>query len=376
MNPLMRGKIYCSSQPENASIFINDSITGLKTPTTLTGILPGYYNITYRLENYRENTSTISVSSNLTSVFYTVLVDTTIWTDYNTINSSIVTNELSCIAVDNNNKLWIGTHMNGIIIYDGNQWLNYQAGDTRLPSNMIYSIVVSKQDNRKLLGTESGLVEYYGDGSNDLNVYKAPFYPIGTVRSMAVNSDSIAIATDNYIVTWRNSRFILNYPTESNSSNNIISSTIFDKNSNIWIGTKNSGVAQFLEEKWEFYTSPSNIISDQITALAVDNLGNIWVGHPGGYGLANGLSYYNGSWQTLYILPDGSSVNSLFADSKNRIWIGTNKGLVEKDGATAKLFNYDNTGLNIKNVSGAAEDKYGNIWITTSDAGLFKLKNP
>jgi ligand-binding sensor domain-containing protein len=376
-NPLMRGKIYCSSQPQGASIFINDSSTGAKTPNTLTGILPGYYNITFKLENHRNNVSLVTVSSNKTSFYYTVLVDTTVWQDYNTGNSPIITNELSCINIDNNNKLWIGTPRNGIIIFDGSQWLNYQTGSTRLPSNIIYSITTSKYDNRKFVGTESGLAEYYGDGSNDLNIYKAPFYPIGTVRSVVViNDTSVAIATDRYVVFWRSYMMTPSYPILSNSDDYIINKVVLGSNSHVWIGTKNSGVAQFLGEEWLFYTYPSDIISNQITALAADKSGNIWAGHPGGYALANGLSYYDGSWQTFYILPDGSSVNSLFVDSKNKLWIGTNKGLVEKDGAATKLFNYDNTGLNIKNVNGVEEDRDGNIWIITSDAGLFKLKKP
>ena len=376
-NPLMRGKIYCSSQPEGASIFINDSSVGAKTPNTLTGILPGYYNITYKLENHRDNVSLVTVSSNNISFCYTILVDTTVWQDYNKGNSPVITNELSCIDIDNNNKIWIGTPKNGIIIFDGSQWLNYQSGSTRLPSNKIYSIITSKYDNRKFVGTESGLAEYYGDGSNDLNIYKAPFYPIGTVRSVAVvNDTTVAIATDSYIVLWYPQKMVPAYPTLSNSEDYIINKLVLGKKSHIWIGTKNSGIAQFLGEEWEFYTYPSEIISNQVTALAADKSGNIWAGFPAGYALANGLSYYDGLWQTLYVLPDGSSVNSLFVDSKNRLWIGTNKGLVKKDGTTTKLFNYDNTGLNLKNVNGTDEDRYGNIWITTSDEGLFELKKP
>ena len=377
-NPLMRGKIYCTCQPQGATIFINDSSTGLITPTTLTGILPGYYNITYKLKDHRDNSSIVTVSSNTMSTFYTVLVDTTLWTDYNTDNSAIVTNELGCITVDKNNKIWIGTPKNGIIIIDGNQWLNYQTGATRLPSNNIYSITVSKYDNRKFVGTESGLAEYFGDGSNDLNIYKAPFYPIGTVRDVAViNDTSTVIATDKYTVFWTPRGMVPSYPTLVNSDDFIVNHIVVGKNAHIWIGTKNGGIAQYMGEEWEFYNSQTtNIGSDQISAMTTDNYGNIWAGHPAGSVLATGLSFYNGTWQSYYILPDGSSVNSLFVDSKDRLWVGTNKGLFEKDGAATKLYNYDNTGLNIKNVNGAAEDKYGNIWITTSDAGLFKLKKP
>ena len=378
-NPLMRGKIYCSSSPQKASIFINDSSTGLKTPTTITGLLPGYYNITYKIENHRDITSSVTIKSNSLSSLYSILVDTTVWRDFNTDNSGISTNELSCISIDNNNKIWIGTLNNGITILDGNQWFNYHFGGTRLPSNKIYSITTSRSDNKKWVGTESGLAEYYGDGSNDINVYKAPFYPIGTVRGVAAKNDgSLAIATDAYVVIWPKGGLMKpSYPTRSSSEDYLIDNIAFDKNSHIWFGTKKAGVAQSLGDVWELYTSPSSdIISNQITALTADNFGTIWIGHPGGYALANGLNYYDGAWQSLYILPDASSVNSLFFDKKNRLWVGTTKGLLEKDGSVTTLYNYDNTGLNITNVSGVAEDLDGNIWIITFESGLFRLKQP
>ena len=378
-NPMMRGKLYCSTIPEDAKIFINDSSTGLKTPSTLAGLLPGYYNVTYKLEDHRDITSSVTVKSNQTSNLYSILVDTTVWTDFNTNNSLISSDQLSCISVDNNNKVWIGTSDNGLNIYDGKLWLKYQSGGTRLPSNKIYSIITSPADNTKWVGTESGLVEYFGDGSNDLKIYKAPFYPIGTVRSVAVKADgSLAIATDAYVVIWpKGGSMIASYPIHSNSEDYLINNIAYGKNDHIWFGTKKAGVAQYLGEAWAYYISPSaNIISNQITAMTADNTGTIWIGHPGGYALANGLNYYDGAWQSLYILPNASSVNSLFFDHKNRLWIGTNKGLLLKDGGTTALYNYNNSGLPIENISGIAEDHNGNIWFTTFDSGLFRLKQP
>lgn len=375
-NPLMKGKINCTSQPSNASIFINDSSTGLSTPNILTNILPGNYQITYKLKDHSDINSTVTVSSNNTSSLYLRLVDTTLWNYFNTENSAIITNNLSCVAVDNNNKLWIGTSGNGVIVYDGFIWNNYQAGATFIPNNSISSIAVSSINNEKWVGTAGGLVEFYGDGPNDMKVYKSPFYPFGAVYSVAANKDTlISVATDTYIVLIHNGTMDVRYPTSSNSENDVIIATTIDKQNRTWVGTRGSGVAELLDVDWNYYTQQnSGISSNQITALAEDNSGNIWVGYPSGQALANGLSFYNGTWQKFYFLPNGANTNSLYVDSKNRLWVGTNKGLVEKDGDNITTFDFDNTGLNITNVNGVVEDKSGNIWITTSDAGLFKYK--
>ena len=61
-------------------------------------------------------------------------------------------------------------------------------------------------------------------------------------------------------------------------------------------------------------------------------------------------------------------------DDRDRLWVGTDNGLLKKDGASVIFYNYDITGLNLKNVSGAAVDKNGYIWITTYDSGLFRFR--
>ena len=205
-NPLMRGNIDCSSNPSKASIFINDSSTGLETPATIKGILPGYYSVTYKLENHRDNTTLVTVRSSNTSNLYSVLVDTTIWTDYNTGNSKIASDKLNCITIDNNNKIWIGSLDQGIIVYDGNQWSNYNRGSTRLPDNKINSLVTIRQNNNKLAGTDAGLAKYYGDGPNDLTVYGPPFYPtspVGPIAAIADEHDCPSNSVSHYcIAQW------------------------------------------------------------------------------------------------------------------------------------------------------------------------------
>ena len=149
---------------------------------------------------------------------------------------------------------------------------------------------------------------------------------------------------------------------------------IYGAADHIFIGTKNGGVAQRFGDQWIFYnTSNSNIYSNKITALAIDRSGIVWIG----YTLSDRLSYYDGTSWNLSIFTTTSSrykVNSIYVDNRNRLWVGTNNGLLKKDGASVIFYNYDNTGLNIKNVSGAVIDKNGYVWITTYDAGLFRFR--
>lgn len=368
-NTRMLGKINCTSLPTNASIFLDDSSTSLKTPATLGKLLPGNHKISYKYKDHRDNTLDLIVRSDSTTDAYGILVDTTVWKDYNTGNSMIITNKLSCIACDNDNKLWIGTTANGIMIYNGLSWLHYSAvGGMTLPNNDVICITIP-QTNIKWVGTKVGLAIYYGDGPTAHTVDTT------AIRAITYFNNSIAYPSNNHVNLLTSTSNSALSPDPFEYGKDIITAIVHSKNY-LWIGTKKSGIAYYLVDEWKYITQTSSgVLSNSISTMTTDNSENIFVGYPAGTAIGNGISFYNGnSWQVYYILPSGASTNSLYVDSKNRLWVGTNKGLVEKDGETVTQFNFDNTGLNITNVSGAVEDKSGNIWITTSDAGLFKYK--
>ena len=123
-NPAMLGSINLTSTPSNASVFINDSNTSKKTPVVLTGLFPGIYYIKFHIANHRDDSVLVSVSSGTVVSAQKTLVDTTLWQDYTTANSNITTNQLTCIATDKNNEIWIGTPGLGLMKFDGTNWSN------------------------------------------------------------------------------------------------------------------------------------------------------------------------------------------------------------------------------------------------------------
>ena len=45
-----------------------------------------------------------------------------VWTLFNTSNSSLAENSVTCLAIDKKNKIWIGSNYHGISVLDGNTW--------------------------------------------------------------------------------------------------------------------------------------------------------------------------------------------------------------------------------------------------------------
>jgi PAS domain S-box-containing protein len=176
----------------------------------------------------------------------------------------------------------------------------------------------------------------------------------------------------------------------------------------LWIGTLGRGLMHVHEGRTDVF-SPSDGLSDEnVTALFEDREGNFWVATEGGldrfhdsavttFSVKQGLSSANvgsvladrdGSvwlatfgglnrWKDRQITIfggrdgklNGDAPDSLFQDSRGRIWVSTYRG-----------FGYleNNRFIPIKavpggSVHGIAGDTEGNLWIANQEVGLFQL---
>ncbi|MDP3148087.1 MAG: two-component regulator propeller domain-containing protein [Ignavibacteria bacterium] len=153
------------------------------------------------------------------------------------------------------------------------------------------------------------------------------------------------------------------------------------------VGT-NDGLQVFDQEKETF--APYNpVISKNadllpsklsVNALYEDREENLWIGT-----WLDGLFRYSPKEQKLYhYMPDvrdpfslgSSKVTTIFEDSKGFIWIGTHSGGLNKfDKKTKKFYHFStHNGLPNDVVFGVLEDRSGNLWVSTLN-GLAKF-NP
>jgi ligand-binding sensor domain-containing protein len=139
---------------------------------------------------------------------------------------------------------------------------------------------------------------------------------------------------------------------------------------NKWIGTdRGGGLAKFDGVNWTVYnTSNSGLPNKYITAIAIDSLGNKWIGTGGG------LVKFDRFRMTVYNtsnsgLPD-NSVSAIAIDGQGNKWIGTRGGLAKFDGANWTVYNRSNSGSPSNWVYAIAIDGGGNKWIGTDGGGL------
>ncbi len=227
-------------------------------------------------------------------------------------------NNIRNIYIDSSGLIWIGT-------YKGLEVFN--------PVTQVFTHIIHDPENPNSLLNDS-IVCLVGDKNGEIWM--------GTTRGISRYNPHTGNFT-NYLPD----------PKQSGSlSHRWVYSLLIDQNNDVWAGT--FGGLNFFdrkEEKFISYRSSDGIglTSDTITALSVDEKGNIWLG-----GLRNALHMYDRKSQRFTYFPPAMSgnkiapppdyqfglsyINFIFNDSKNRIWIGTNfSGVSMYDPKTKKL---------------------------------------
>ncbi|MGA7837694.1 MAG: PEGA domain-containing protein [Ignavibacteriaceae bacterium] len=388
LNPGMLGKILCNAKPDGAQIFINDSATGRVTPATLENITPGFYSILYRAQNHRDDSISVAISSGSLSSAKITLVDTTVWRDFNTKTSGIPTNYLTDISVDNNNNLWIGTEDKGLLKYNGSEWKTYFPGNSLLKDSKINTVDVN-DDGTVWVGDKFGISGFNANSGfqfrfNSLD-FGAPLTDYFVVDAVMQSHGHEIIVTQKTAVTFESSSSGIPTSIDTRTAGNFggitsdLTAGCVDKFGNNFIGSSSMGVyigGQYIKL---FNTSNSSIIGNKVSAIASDPItGGTWIGFISGVAAGSGISYfYNGTFQSYYVIPEKTNTNSIYVDDSGKKWIGTNSGLVTfTNGANdITLFTKANSGLEINDVRGVVKDKLGRVWIATYGGGLFlKMK--
>ena len=315
-------------------------------------------------------------------------------TDLNSISSNII----NCILYDQLGYLWIGTNL-GLDLYDpntnsiihfkhnpqnsysisfdfithlfednaGNIWISTFSGGINkyiktqpnisifsssilnTSSNMITSLT-EINSNLLLLGTYEGL------GILNLNNQQfTPFFKNNEIRKSPISSCIVSLAKESQNIFWFGTlskglvRFnlktkeMINYTPDTEPSINDINVNVltFDKNNTLWIGTISGGIARY------------------------DKAKNIFIKYQHNPNDSTSLS--------------NNRIKTIFVDSRNNIWIGTEKGLniYDRDKNCFKRIKYslkDPYSLNDDHITGITEDKDGNIWVGTFSGGINKYE--
>jgi len=217
-----------------------------------------------------------------------------------------------------------------------------------------------------------------------------------SVNNGLSQSTVLSICKDSRGYMWFGTRDCLNrydgkdvkiYRTLSDNPNSIstedyIYALAEDRQKNLWIGTQN-GLNRYIPEKDAFErisfnpNNPNSISNKIILAIYADSKGRVWFGTNSGLSmLENGASR---KFKKLYKADGlaGNSIYTIFEDSKGNIWVGTTTGLsrlsLKNNKYQIRSFYHhseDAASISENSIRTIAEDGKGRIWIGTETEGL------
>ena len=299
------------------------------------------------------------------------------WIIYNTENSDLPHNRLTCIAIEENETKWIGTRYNGLVKFDGNEWTIYDTTNSELPVNFVRNITIDNYNNK--------WISTYNDGNNEggLVSFNRNYWKQYNLNFTIPYITSTAVDIDETI--WLLARFegIIHIDGENLTIYNEDDLGVdiiyyhfinIDTNGIKWIGTQN-GLIKFDNNEWTIYnTENSDIPYNIVRNITIDDFGTKWMS-------CNGLTCYNGiNWINYNAENSGlpkNSINPIVIDNRGIKWIGTddfvdydyNGGLIKFDGNNWTVYRTENSEIPHNDIYDIAIDKNNTKWICT-DNGL------
>lgn len=242
----------------------------------------------------------------------------------------------NALLQDHQDVLWVGS-FGGISSFDGYDFRSYKhlpQDSTTINENAVWSLL--EDENRNLwIGTKSGLSRFNRINRNFENFY-------------------------------------INDPKERR--NTLAIKSLFEtKDRRLLVGSEGQGLFEFDRKKKVF--SPFSTFPDdlKVSSIAEDNEGNIYVGSEN-----KGLFVYRKKEQTVVSFQEAgllqtSIIWSLFVDTQNTLWVGTDAQgiayLTKGSGKFVFLKDYHSE-FSAAKIQAIKQDKKGRMWIGSATNGL------
>jgi len=315
------------------------------------------------------------------------------WQTYTSENSRLPSDNIETLFADKD-ILWIGTNGGGLVKFENNNFsTNYNKTNSLLPSNVVKSLLITKNNNQKTIwiGTEQGLVSLKENPPNipQWNIYNTnnsllPHNIIRCIYPADLQSEKSAIwigtpaglayfveSTNNEDMFWRvyNSQ-------NSNLSGDFIVSLLGTYPENgiptLWIGTNGGGLVRTDLLGWQTFSTktsqlPNNIVRSLLEVNKEDTNKQLWVGTYEGLACLENEKWiiYN---TTNSALPD-NNVESLLYSYPNTLWIGSWGGLTKVENNKWTTYNISNSGLPENRVMSLLEttsNQEKTLWVGTT----------
>ncbi len=312
---------------------------------------------------------------------------------YLQIEDGLPQNTINAIAKDSYGFMWFGTS-NGICRYDGFSFESFKYDKeypNSLPDNMINAIEPGP-DNKLWIGSSAGIsyLDPVSDKIIKFSTQENGCQQIRRVTSIVARGNDLWVGTsDNGIFSFKKNtngkyELVSHYcEQERNLGENNVNALFMDQKNQIYAGTT-GGLYLFNDKRSDFELfSASNTISP------ITNIYDIFESSKGDLYAAsfNGLALIRkGENLATWYLPDISNssslshgtINKVCEDIKGRILVGSLGGLQLFNPSTGTFYSFPEEGpdhfkLNNQFINTIFPDSAGNVWVGTEKGGINKF---
>ena len=278
-----------------------------------------------------------------------------------TTENGLKSNNVTAMRFDNNGVLFVGTDK-GLSRFDGEKFSPVNIGVKDAEIAMIYF----DADNHMFVGVGNSMLEF--DGKKKVSVKE-------------FSSELVDVKVDLDGKTWILTETVL-YKLDDKGGYEIEigvpgkgSCLAVYKNNKVYVGTNGGGLHALAGKRWhwsELMHGVTGSLSDTVTCLYMDPVGNIWVGTDKGVCVYDDNSYWL-DHSKIAGLPEAHITDMAIAENGDK-YFATTTGLIHQHNGRLSYYGYKRW-LPSPNATGVAISPDGTVCVSTDNGiSLFETK--
>jgi ligand-binding sensor domain-containing protein len=298
-----------------------------------------------------------------------------VWTQYKTGNSEIPGDLVWDIERDGDD-LWVSFLGEGVGVYNNGSWTFYNSSNSGILNDLINDLEINS-DGDMLMGTGDGLCVYTKSGEWLYLQDPVVTMDIKAVKYTSEGATWLGTDGEGFYVDWGSGFFQYKFTGCEN-----VYAIEEDSHGDVWLGTS-IGLWRYNGSSVALtFNSANGLPEDVVSTLFFDSNNRLWIGTDGGEtvswlstsGILHQFSLRNGG---------ANYIRDIYEDRKGDIWFATwFDGLVKYDGVVTQLFKEYNIFKNTPGdliedyVNCIGEDNKGNMWFGMFHNGLIRYSLP
>ncbi len=336
--------------------------------------------------NKKKTPRVIVYSSLLALIIPTsVLAQNGQWINYTSTNSGMLGTDVQALAIDKSGNVWIGSRQY-VDMFDGTKWVSHA-----IPYIAGGGITIDKNGNVWIAELTNGISQYDGStwkSFSGAQFYGAFCFTADSAGNLwLANYNRI----DSCVLQWFNgsswTSIPRNLPLTLDSFPAGFLSLYTDPRGNVWAGGSDAGGAvlfKFDGATWTVFNSSNSGLPGSYGGIAfggsgqitMDKQGVLWLGSwDNGFEHAGGLVKFDGSqwrtWSTSNSNIPSDNVYCVAVDDSGNKWIGTINGLAKFDSKNWEVWDTTNSPLRSDEICDIVIDRHNNKWIANRQGGVY-----